>query len=456
MKRYSRSLRATMGDIYGLKDEKAKGRLIILADTLLITVFNVFITGTFYTGFLTMYGMSITDTGILSLIPLIANLLSIFSAKILGHFKRRKGLLLWAKVIYYALYIVVITIMPQFVTDPGARMNCFIVILFVSHGFYALFSPGITSWFYSFYPEDNERRTRFMVYNQIFASVLSSIILIFSSVLTDALSNSPYQNQLILGFRYFAFVLVLIDVGIQTRAEECPGLKTAHTKLKDIVTLPFRHKKFLYCMLVMFVWNFNAYLSGNLWSYHLLNHMHFSYTLINAMAVLYTVILLLLSTTWQRILRRYSWIKTFGIAVLIWVPTELLFFCMTPERSFMYVPLCIIQHILSVGINISYANILYMNLPAEDSTIYISFNAIGCNIFACLGMIVGTYISSITNDDTICVFGMDVYSVQFTTICRAVIMFTMGIILILKWRSFTPDLDIAELEHMQRIRKKYR
>lgn len=454
MKRYFQIWRATLGDIYSLKDEKAKGRLIILADSLLTSVYNVFITGIFYTGFLTMYGMSTTDTGVLSFIPLLANLLCIFSAKNLGRFKRRKGVLIASKIIFYALYILAITIMPQFIIDSQARKACFILLLFISHGFYALFSPGFTTWFYNFYPEDNERRTRFMVYNQTFSSIMSSIILIFSSILTDALNNSPYQEQFILGFRYFSFILVLLDVFIQSRAKEYPYLEKSNPKLKDIFTLPFQHKKFLFCMLLMFAWNFNAYQNNGLWNYHLLNHMNFSYTLINSMTVFYTIILLLLSSTWRKILRRYSWIKTFGIAVLLWVPTEVLFFFMTPERSFMYVPLCLMQHILSVGINISYANILYMNLPDENSTVFISFNTIGCNVFACLGMLTGTFISSITNDDTVYMLGMNVYSVQFTTLCRAFIMFIMGIVLIAKWRSFTNDKDIAEIELMQRYRKK--
>lgn len=448
------AFRAALSDIYGLKDEDSKGRLIVLADSLLTTAYNVFITGIFYTGFLTMYGMSITDTGILSFIPFIANLLSIFSPKILRHFKRRKGILIASKISFYAMYIIAANIMPQFVKGPAARMNCFIAILFFSFGFYALFSPGFTTWFYHFFPEDNEHRSRFLMYNQIFSSVLSSIVLIFSSVLTDALRNSPYQNQLILIFRYFSFILVLLDVWLQSRAKEYPYLETARIKLKEIFTLPFKHKKFLLCMLLMFAWNFNCNLNNGLWNYHLLNHMHFSYTLINAMSILYTFILLLLSSAWWRVLRRYSWIKTFGIAVLLWVPTEILLFFMTPERSFMFVPVAVIQQVLNVGLNISYANILYMNLPEENSTVYISFNTIGSNIFACLGILVGTYITSLTNDATIPFLGMNIYSVQFTTLCRALIMLLMGIVLITKWRSFTRDIDIAEIEARQHARSR--
>lgn len=455
MKRF-RTRQAPFSDIFSLENEESKGRVIALTSSLLTTFYNVFITGIFYTGFLTMYGMSITDTGILTFIPFIANLLSIFSPKLLGRFKHRKRILITAKIIYYAIYIILATIMPQFVTDPDARLVCFIIILAVSTGFYALFGTGFTTWFYNFYPADTDKRTRYITLSHIFASIMSSVVLLFSSLLTDALSDSPYQDTLILFFRYFAFVLVLIDVFVQSRAKEYPYEETPDTKLIDVFILPFRHHKFLACMILQFAWNFIANLNNGLWNFHLLNHMNFSYTLINTMSVMYTVLLIIFSPMWQRVLRRYSWVKTFGIAMLFVVPTEFVYFCMSPETAFLYVPNTLFQQIINVGLNISYGNILYMNLPSEDSTTYITFNTIGCNIFAFFGLIVGTWISSITGDDTMRFLGMDVYAVQFTTIARAVLIAPMGIFLCLKWKMFTHDNLIAELEHLKNVTKRHR
>jgi len=446
---------ASFSDVFNFHDDKSKGRVIALSSSLLTTFYNVFITGIFYTGFLSMYGMSITDTGILTFIPFLATLLSVFSPKILAHFPRRKEILLVSKIIFYVFYIILTTVMPQFVEAPDARLKWFIVILAVGYGFYALFSGGFTTWFYNFYPDDNEKRTRYLSFSQIFASIMSSVVLLVSSLITDALSNSPFQDQLILGFRYFAFILVFFDVYIQSKAVEYPYQESTNIKLIEIFTIPFRHKKFLACMVMMFIWNYIANLNNGLWSFHLLNHMNFSYTLINIMSVLYTVILVLLSPMWRKVLQRYSWIKTFGIAVLLWVPTEFLFFFMTPDRGFMYVPLCIIQHVMGVGLNLAYANILYMNLPSENSTACITFNTIGCNIGAFLGLMTGTFISSVTGDNTVYMLGMDVYSVQFTVIARGVLMLVLGICLVWKWRSFTGDQEIADIELQERMRQRY-
>ncbi len=443
---FFKNQREIMSDIYNLKDNDAKGRLISLGSSLMTSFYNVFITGIFYTGFLSMYDISIEGAGIISYIPLIASCTSLFSSIILEKIKKRKKILVASKIYFYAMYILATTLMPQFITDPTARLWAFGIILFLAYAVYALFSPGFTPWFYTFYPNDNERRTRYITYNQIFSSIMSSAVMLLSAVITDALKGSSAQDTIILIMRYLAFVLVLIDVFMQAQAIEYPYPPSPKIKFRQIFTLPFQYKKFLYCLLMMFAWNFIANLNNGLWAYHLLNHFDFSYTLINSMSVMYTFILIFTQPFWRGVLRKYSWIKTFGLTCLIWMPTEVMFFLMNPTNLYLYVPLCIIQNLLSVGLNLSYSNILYMNLPNENSTAHIAFYSVGCNLFAFLGLFVGTQISSITGDNAIWFLNMEFYSVQFTTLARAVTMFALGLLLVIKWRSFTPQKDIDEVE----------
>lgn len=442
-------------DIFNTRDDDAKGRTINLTCTLLASFYNVFITGIFYTGFLTMYGIDITGAGIITFIPYIANLLTIFSSRILSRFRQRKYVLIASKVLFYLLYIVATTIMPQFVVDPQARLIWFAVIMFVCHAVYAPFSPGFTVWFYRFYPTDNQRRSRYILLCQVFGSIMSTAILLFTSVLTDAIAGSPYQNTLILALRYLAFVLVLIECLIQVRAREYPTADEPRLQLKQVFTLPFRYRKFLYCVLLCFAWNYIANLNNGLWNYYLLNYMHFPYTLINAMSAMYTLILILTSGLWNKMIRRYSWVKTYAIALLCWVPTEFIYFMMMPGRDFIYIPMSIVQNILNVGINLSYANIFYMNLPEENSTAHVAFYTIGCNLFAFLGLMSGTWISSISGDSTMIFLGMETYSVLLTTLARGVTILVLGLVLIVKWRSFTRDSDIQEVETLAALAPHY-
>ena len=449
-------LMLSLKDIYSPKNDDSKGRLISLGSSVMCAFFNVFITGIFYTGFLSMYGISITGVGIVTFIPYIASCFSVFSSSVLERFKKRKWICLAARLYFYAMYILATTLMPQFVHDPDQRLIWFIIILFLAYSVAAVFNPGITAWFYRFYPEDTERRTRYIVYNQIFSSIISSAVLLISSLITDSVSGSPLQNQIILFFRYFAFVLVLIDIFMLSRAKEYPYPKAQKINLAQVFTLPFHYRKFLYCMLLMFVWNYNSNLNNGIWNYHLLNHLGFKYTLLNAMSIAYTVILLLTQNVWKRLLYRYSWVKTFGLSVLIFIPTEFIMFVIQPGQAWLWVLASIIQNTMSVGMNFSYSNILYMNLPEENSTAHIAFNTIGCNLFAFLGMMTGTFVSSLGGDTPRVFMGLNFWAVQYTTLMRAFVMLALSIVLIKYWKSFTRNEDIRMIEIQKeelRIRK---
>ena len=73
------AFKQTISDIYSVKDDDGKGRLISLGSSMITAFYNVFITGIFYTGFLSMYDISITGVGIVTFIPYIANCFSVFS-----------------------------------------------------------------------------------------------------------------------------------------------------------------------------------------------------------------------------------------------------------------------------------------------------------------------------------------------------------------------------------------
>ncbi len=442
-----------MSDIYNLKDNDAKGRSIWLGSRLMASFYDVFITGIFYTGFLSMYDISIEGVGIISYIPLIASSTSIFSSKILERFKKRKKILIASKINFYAMTILATTLMPQFVIDPTARLWCFGILLFLAHSIDSMISPGFTLWFYNFYPKDNERRTRYLTYNQMFSSIMSSAVMMLSSVIADALKGSDFQNQIILIMRYLAFVLVLIDVFMQAHAIEYPYPPSPKIKFRQIFTLPFQYKKFLYCLLMIFAWSFISNLNSGLWNYHLFNHFDLSYTLINSMSVMSTVIFIFTQPFWRGVLRRFSWIKTFGLTCLLCVPIEFLLFLMNPTNLYMYVPLCILQNLILVGNKISYSNILYLNLPSENSTAHFAFYCVGLNLFAFLGSFVGTQLSSITGDTASWFLNMEFYSVQFTALARAITMFILGLLLVIKWRSFTPQKDIEEVEDYANLPK---
>ena len=105
MRRFIMNLLPQLKDIYSPGETNSRGRLISLISSLVTSFYNVFITGIFYTGFLSMYGISITGVGIVSFIPYIGSLFSLFSPFVLRRFRKRKTVMLSSKLCFYFLFI---------------------------------------------------------------------------------------------------------------------------------------------------------------------------------------------------------------------------------------------------------------------------------------------------------------------------------------------------------------
>lgn len=433
--------------IYGWHDDQRKGRTISLISSLLTSVYNVFITGVFHTGFLSMYDIDLVGVGIISFIPPLANCFFMFSPMILERIQRRKWVLVGAKIYFYAMYILATTIMPLIVTDTHARVVWFCILQFLSHAVYSIFSAGFTPWFYAFYPQDQRLRAAYISDNQIFSSLASNAALLLSGFMTIAAARAGQQNQLVLGMRYFAFVLVLLDVGMQAMAKEYPyPVRKERVHLREVFTLSLKHKKFMACLLLMFVWNYISNLNSGLWNYYLLNTVGFPYSTVTFASATYPIFLLLFTPMWRRVLGRYSWIRTFGLCTAVWVPTEIMMFFVSSASKGIFLPAAMLQHVVSVGLNLSYANVFYMNLPQENATTHTCFQSVFCNIFAFLGLMTGTLWCKGFGSRMFYIGAVPITAVQFTTLFRAVTMLPLGLLLMHFWRSFTPDSEVEAMD----------
>lgn len=434
--------------IYGWQDDRRKGRTITLINTLLMGFYNVFITGIFYTGFLSMYGIDLVGVGIVTLINPLANSFILFSPWVLERIQKRKNILLISKIYYYFMVIVATNIMPLFVTSPSGRIFWFCFLQFMASAVYALFNQGFTSWFYNFFPKHRILRTNFISYNQISGAIMTGAVTILSGVLASAVQNSPMQKTIILGLRYFAFILVLVDVYFQAQAKEYPyPVHAGKMRIRDVFTLPMKYKKFMGTMLIMFAWNYIANLNNGLWHYYLLNNVGFSYGTITLAAGLNGACVLLTTSLWRRVLYRLSWLRTFAFSVLLLVPLEIAFFFVTKHTTWLYLPLAILFHIASVGVNLSYANVLYLNLPRENSTTHISFQAVFSNICAFLGLMSGTLWCKLFGEDTVIYIGsLPTTAVQYTTLFRAAALLILGVVVYKNWEKLTPESELELLK----------
>lgn len=398
--------------LFNFREELARGRSCMLLSSVIVSVISWLTTGLFYTSFLMTNGIDIVKIGILTFVPYIANCFSIFSPSILERFKKRKSILAISRAAYYALNILGITVLPNFVGDPTTKMVLFVAIVFAANIINALFGSGYSVWQVNFIPE--RVRAEYFSTNTMITAFIGCGAALVSSVVADALASTPYEDLIIVAFRYVAFVLGLVDVLILSLPREFPYLQTQdRPKLTDIFVKPFGHKKFALTMAMVFAWTFCINVPLSSLNFYLINDVGVEYTFIYTINMFYPFILLIFLPPWKKILNRLGWFKTFAYAAMLHIPTSLMYSCVTSETYLWALPtLRMLQHLFGVGMNVAYANMAYINLPKTDQTNYIAFHTLVLNIGSFLGMMAGTSFVAAYPDIVVNLFGLTFTNVQ--------------------------------------------
>ena len=374
------------------------------------SVISYLTAGIFYTGFLIGNDINIVDMGIITFLPYLASLFSLFTPLILEKMKKRKWYLCIMRMLYFTVNILGTTLLPVFVHDRDSKILGFGIIVFVAGVINALMASGFPVWHLNFIPE--EVRARYFSMQQILTMIISAITLLTSSSIADALNGTPYELEIITAFRYIAFALAVIEMVIMVLPKEYPYPQTEKVRLKNVLILPLKNKPFMFTMSIIAMWQFSSSLTS-LFSYYLLNDCHIPYIFINSMDAAYAVFLIICSPFWVKILKKWSWLKTFAIAAIMHLPTNIMYGFASPT-NYVWLVLVVrmVQHVLGVGMNLAYANIQYIALPEGGRSNYIAFYNILVSVTALLGSFTATVFVDITQDITFNIFGIKIIGVQ--------------------------------------------
>lgn len=429
---------ARLNTLYNRSDEMAKGRSVMLFEAATTNVLQWLTSGLFYTGFLMLYGVDLVNIGIITFVPYIAACFGVFSPSILERFPKRRWLLAGGRLVYYTLNILVITVLPGLVANPTLRLWLIVGCVFTANVANALFSSGYSVWHVHFIPESI--RAEYFSTTSAIVNFVSISISLCSALLADALKSSPYHAVILIGVRYFAYALGLINVFVLTRPKEYPYPRTESApRLGHILQKPFRHPRFALTMLIVFLYTFFNSVPMSSLNYYLINGVGVGYTLINLINLAYPFILVLFMPLARRLIRAHGWFSTFAVAVLLLTPTSLMYSCVTSQNYLWLLPMLrILQHLIGVVQNISYANMPFINLPDSDQTNYIAFHLLVVNGATFLGMMTGTTFVGLIGDDAVHLFGMAFTGVQMLLWAEAFGEMLVPALVLLLLRRLTP------------------
>ena len=419
-------------EVFNFTGEAATARSYLLLQVIISAVINGFTGGVFYTGYLVGHGINIVNISILALVPYAACLFSVLTPYILERFPKRRWILSIARLAYFTLQILGVSLLPLIVHSDTGRVVGLVVIVFLANVINFLFN-GYSPWHMPYITQDV--RMNYFTATQMVSNVTSTVVLIITSIITDRL-HADDQLNLISVLRYVAFGLCFLDIYFLQKPKEPVYLKSANQpKLLDIFRLPLSNKSFMVAMLVMFFYHFILNFSASVQNTWLLQTVNTGYLYINIINGVYILFIIFTSKVWSRVMQRKGTFFSLALSMLLLAPTYIAY-AFVSNNNFIWLMTIVrlAQHGVGMLQSYSASNVIYLALPEKDQTCYISFNTIVAHLAVLLSMLSGTGVVAALGDSRVNILGISMDSVQLLLLATGALLvgFTALIILLKK------------------------
>ena len=425
--------------LFNLHDEKAKGRSVMLASSILSGIIGWLTGGLFYTSFLMHNGIDLVKIGIISFVPYIANCFAVFAPSILERFPKRRWVLFGGRLAYYLLTIFGTTVMPFLVTDPDLRTLCFAILIFAANITNALFAGGYSAWHINFIP--NNVRAEYFSTSSMISNFIALGTALISSLVADAFSASPYAYTIIIILRFVALGLALLELWFLLQPVEYPYEKSGDkVRFSDIFTKPFSHPKFMRTLLLMGLWTFFVDTSASSINYYLLNDVGVSYTFTFTLNMLYPFFILFLLKPVNRLIRQHGWLPMFAVGAILYAIPSFTYSFVTAANYLWLMPIVrLTQHAFGVLLNTAYSNVVYVNMPESERVSYLAFYSIFINALAFCGVLFGTWFVGTFPNLDLAIGALHFGKVQVLMWVESFGRAFVGVLTLAMMRSIRPD-----------------
>lgn len=438
-------MRSSWYPVFNFRNDAGKARSALLATIIPQAIVSGFTGGTFYTGLLIGHGINIVNISILTMIPYIASLFTIFTPYVLERFPKRRVILSVARIAYYLINIIGITLLPQLVHEEGARVTGLIIIIFASYAINFLFN-GYSPWHMPYITADV--RNTYYTAQTLVSNITSSVVMLIASSVLDSI---PEDSRLgfITTLRYVSFFIALLDVYLlQVPKEPSYLASTDRPKLVDIFRRPLQDKRFRITVLVLGLYQLFAGLPSSALSAWLLDKVKVSYLYITVVDATFFLFVLFTSRIWNKFLWKFGACKTM-IAVLISETLAVGAYAFVNHSNYLWLMTLVrfTQHFFSMAWSFGTNHIYYETMPPRDQTAHTSFYTLSQHLMVFLGMSIGTWVISAMGDSTVTVFGQILTSVPVLQLAKAILLLLLaGFIFLLRKRLDTPREDTVAAE----------
>ncbi len=370
-------------------DEMSRNRMLLLHFCFSSNIMANMIGGNFYTGYMLYLGADDSFVGLMSMFTFAANFLQLFAPMLLERFPNRKMLLIYSRLAIQIINIVFIGAITFFPVEKQTKLILFGASVLILNVMNAFISPGWGAWHIKFLP--NNIRVRYFSLQNLYNGIIVAAFNLAGGWLVDKFEAAGLQVWGFTVLRIFALLVLVYDLFTLYRMKEYPyETSTEKFSFKSIFIAPFKEKIYLYTVAFNFLWCLIANIPGSYYTVYLLQNCDASYSLLSIGNAINVPVLVLFIPIWSKLLSRFSWLKVAVASVAMYAVHWVAFTFVTKQNvMWLYPAILVYAYIMATGINLSFANLPYTNIPAANQTQFIGFYTAMSNLGALLGITFG-------------------------------------------------------------------
>jgi len=365
----------------------------ILLDFGLANIYSALNSGVFLTGYLLFLGANNVQIGLITSLPLLANISAPVFSFFIDRSKERKKLclksLLPARLLWFFLAALPLLLFYQKVAYP---LVIFTVIYLVITVLYVFASSAWLPWMGDLIPA--ETRGYYFGRRIIAGGLAALIFTVAGGQYLDYFKLNPH-----IGFSSMFFFSAVFGVFSFIFMSRIPDAQNTSTSVESF-TLTSIPKKMLkiskdsnFMKLVFFntSLSFAITLLSTYLNVYMLKELKMSYTLITSFAIVNMVMNLALTGFWAKIIDKYG-CKPVILICLRFIGIIPFFWCLTGWSYWIILPLNTIGGIAWSGFNLAQFNIMLKLTPSNERASYMGFNTMLVSLVSFIAPLIGGFL----------------------------------------------------------------
>jgi MFS family permease len=431
---------AIIGGWYFPGDELSRDRMNLINYAFVNNVIVNLVGGNYFTGLLLLMNADDNFIGLTSMIPLAANLVYLLGPPIIERFTRRKNFLIAFHFLSLVVNTLMISIIPFLPIAQQARLTLVALALIVVNCTNAIIGPGMSMWHLQFLPK--EVRAGFFSSQSMGIAVLVAIVTMGASALVDAFKAHGSEITGIMAVRGIAIALMFLDAFLLLRMREYPYASSGErVRLADVFTKPLKDKIYMRTVIIAVLYGFSINIPSTFFTVYLLQNVKVGYTYITALSLLNIPCMVLFTPLWRKVISRTgSWFKMIQIAMTGYLFNYILLALVTPANYFYMYPLAmLVAYPFNAGLALGFTNELYINMPAENGTLYSAFHTVAYSVASFLGVTVSRAIMQHTEGVVLNILGIPMINKQFYLLVAAAVMGVSSVVIFFLRRNLAKE-----------------